>query len=62
MFNVLHENQHSNHKPRLANYIYIDFKVCHYTLGREEFIACKDSIVLRDTTQEGIQRQIEILS
>jgi len=55
----LHKNQFPNTNPRLADYLYKGWKVCHYTLPPEQFIAQKGARCLRADTQIDIEKKID---
>jgi len=54
----LHDTQYPDTKPRLADYFYNGWKISHYTLPPEQFMASKGAKVPRDDTKEGIEKQI----
>jgi hypothetical protein len=51
----LHINQFPNTNPRLADYFVNGWKISHYTLPPEKFIACKEEKVLRANNKEEIE-------
>lgn len=55
----LHATQCEGTNPRLADYFYLGWKVCHYTYPPEGFIACNGARVLRAETKEKIEQLIK---